>query len=152
MKMIMTIRRFAALLAASMSLATAGQAAPPPTEACSEVKRLPDGMFTFQPKPGLSLLETARQPGPFVYRHDGDVVAFSCVRARALPQVDDVEILQAGFELFLAGWGTGMRMLKLSIDQGRVRYEVTDGSLSAAEQKELNDILAAMQARTSSRT
>ena len=150
MKRILATGIFAAMLAAS-SPPAAAQTASPDREICSEVKKLPDGMFTFEPKPGLSLLEMARQPGQFAYRHAGDVVAFSCFRVRSLPEVDDVEILQGGFDLFLSGRDTGMRLLKLSLDGGRVRYEVSDGILSAAEQRALGDIVAAMQARLGNR-
>jgi hypothetical protein len=111
------------------------------------VKQLPDGKFTYQPKPGLSVLEAARRPGPFAYDHPGDVVGFSCLRTRPLPELDDMEILQAGFELYLGNWAMDLTMIKLSLVDGQVRSEVISGSLSAKEEKELAGIVAGMQAR-----
>lgn len=146
-KKTIAITAFALAVASAASPPGPAEAASRNRESCSEVKKLPDGRFTYQLKPGLSVLEAARRPGPFAYEHPGDVTGFSCLRARPLPELDDVEILQAGFELYLGGGTTDLTMIKLSLVNGQVRHQVIAGSLSARGQKELTGMVAGMQAR-----
>ncbi|HYN46845.1 MAG TPA: hypothetical protein VES64_09150 [Allosphingosinicella sp.] len=113
---------------------------------CTAIRRAGTG-FTYSAEPGLSVRALVRAPGPFVHGLGDDVVSFTCLRTQAMPEIDDVEVLQAGYELFLGSRGTGMRMIKLSLAGGRVAFEIDGGALSAGEQRNLTRIVAAMQAR-----
>ncbi|HEV7661699.1 MAG TPA: hypothetical protein VGO55_17805 [Allosphingosinicella sp.] len=100
--------------------------------------------------PGLSVRALVAAPGPFVHDLGADVVAFTCFRSEVMPEVDDVEVLQAGLELYLGSMSTGTRMIKLSLAGGRVRFEAMQGSLNGGERRSLARIVAAMQARVDS--
>jgi hypothetical protein len=113
---------------------------------CTAIRRLGTG-FTFSAEPGLSVRALVRAPGPFVHSLGDNVVGFSCLRSQTMPEVDDVEVLQAGYDLYLASPSAGLRLIKLSLAGGRVAFEVSDGALSGSEQSNLTRIVAAMQAR-----
>ena len=113
---------------------------------CMSMHRV-EGGFTNRSPPGLSVRALVSAPGPFVNSFGDDVVAFTCFRDRPLPEVDDVEILQAGYALYLGSQPTGLRMIKLSLENGRVAYEVSGGALSDGERRSLDRIVARMQAR-----
>lgn len=113
---------------------------------CTAIRRAGTG-FTYSAEPGLSVRALVRAPGPFAHDLGDDVVAFTCMRSEVMPEVDDVEVLQAGLELYLGSANTGIRLIKLSLAGGLVRYEVMEGTLSTGEQRNLTRIVAAMQAR-----
>jgi hypothetical protein len=114
---------------------------------CSALRRLPDDKFTYTLERGYSIIDQTAKPGPFVNTLGDDVSGFVCVREDPIPVVDDVEVLQAGFSLYLGGRKTGNRMLAIRIEDGRVTTEVSNGELDAGEQKRLAKVVAAMQAR-----
>jgi hypothetical protein len=113
---------------------------------CTAIRRAGTG-FTYSAEPGLSVRALVAAPGPFVHSLGADVVAFTCMRSEAMPEVDDVEVLQAGLELYLGSRNTGTPLIKLSLAGGQVRYEVMEGTLSGGERHNLTRIVAAMQAR-----
>lgn len=147
------------IIAAAVSLSLAAAMPPAPATAgapgmalprdlqCSVIRKLPDGKFTYTMEPGLSVAEMVRKPGPFVNDRGDDVVAYVCIRTDPIPEIDDVEVLLAGFEFFVAGEKTGMRMIKLKLVDGRVTHEVSSGALDAGERKKLTRVLEAMQRR-----
>lgn len=117
---------------------------------CSAVLKLEGGGFSYRPEPGLSVLRLARAEGPFAYDNPGNVVGFSCLRTELLPDEADLEILQAGYELYIAGQRSGMLILELSLVDGRVKAEM-DGTLNPGEQRRLDRVVEKMQARLSER-
>jgi hypothetical protein len=114
---------------------------------CMATRQAEGGGFTVSGAPGLSVRALAAAPGPFVHDLGADVVAFTCMRSEVMPEVGDVEVLQAGLELYLGSMRTGTRMIKLALTGGRVRFEVLQGSLNGGERRSLDRIVAAMQAR-----
>jgi hypothetical protein len=141
-------------LACAGAALLAALAAPAPAAAfesrdlmCMATRQAEGGGFTVSSAPGLSVRALVAAPGPFVHDLGADVVAFTCMRSEAMPEVDDVEVLQAGLELSLGSMGTGTRMIKLVLTGGRIRFEVLQGSLNGGERRSLARIVAAMQAR-----
>ena len=114
---------------------------------CMATRQAEGGGFRVSSVPGLSVRALVAAPGPLVHGLGADVVAFTCMRSEAMPEVDDVEVLQAGLELYLGSMSTGTRMIKLSLTGGRVRFEVMQGGLNGGERRSLTRIVAAMQAR-----
>lgn len=140
-----------------LALAFGALAAPAPAAAasrdvmCSVVLKLEGGGFSYRPEPGLSVLRLARAEGPFAYDNPGDVVGFSCLRTELVPDEADLEILQAGYDLYIAGQRNGMLILELSLADGRVKAEMDGGALNPAEQRRLDRVVGEMQARLSER-
>lgn len=114
---------------------------------CTAIRQAEGGGFMVSGAPGLSVRALVAAPGPFVHDLGADVVAFTCFRSEVMPEVDDVEVLQAGLELYLGSTRTGMRMIKLGLSGGRVRFEVMQGGLNGGERRSLARIVAAMQTR-----
>ncbi len=114
---------------------------------CGSIRRTEDGRFRNSIDPGLSVRALVAEPGPFVQRLGPDVVAFTCFRSEVLPEVDDVEVLQAGYGLYLGSPRTGTRMIKLELAGGRVAFEAIGGDLSRGERRSLERIVGQMQAR-----
>jgi hypothetical protein len=114
---------------------------------CTAIRQAAGGGFTVSGAPGLSVRALVAAPGPFVHDLGADVVAFTCFRSEVMPEVDDVEVLQAGLELYLGSMSTGTRMIKLTLTGGRVRFEAMQGGLNGGERRSLARIVAAMQAR-----
>lgn len=139
------------------AVALGALAAPVPAEAasrdvmCSVVLKLEGGGFSYRPEPGLSVLRLARAEGPFIYDNPGNVAGFSCLRTELLPDEADLEVLQAGYELYIAGQRSRMLILELSLADGRVKAEMADGALNPGEQRRLDRVVEKMQARLSER-
>jgi hypothetical protein len=119
---------------------------------CMATRQAAGGGFTVSGAPGLSVRALVAAPGPFVHDLGADVVAFTCFRSEVMPEVDDVEVLQAGLELYLGSTSTGTRMIKLALTGGRVRFDVMQGNLNGGERRSLGRIVAAMQARVDAAT
>ena len=142
-------------LACAAALALAGFAAVPASAggireiSCQEIVRTDDGRFTYRSAP-FSVLRDVRAPGPFAYENSGGVVAFSCARSTLVPQVDDVEVLQAGYGLTIGTMRGGIVLLELSLESGRVAYSLNGGELSPRERREVDAVVARMQARLES--
>jgi hypothetical protein len=115
--------------------------------ACQTVERVPAGGFTYRQQPGLSILAQARGDGAFTYEHDGRVVGFTCLRPGGLPDVEEVEVLQAGFSLAIGGDRSPLRIVQLELTGGTVTAEMLSGTLDPADRRRLDAIVAAMQAR-----
>lgn len=147
------IMKYATMAAASLCLFAAGAAAAAPPRGgarditCQTVERLPAGGFTYRPQPGLSILAQARGDGAFTFEHDGQVVGFTCLRPGGLPDVEEVEVLQAGFSLAIGGNSAPLRIVQLELTAGRVVAEMLAGELEPADRRRLDAIVAAMQAR-----
>jgi hypothetical protein len=114
---------------------------------CGAIRRTADGHFTTSMAPGFSVRALVAEPGPFVQRLGADVVAFTCFRDQVMPEADDVEVLQAGYTLYLGSQRTGMRMIKLELAGGRVTFDVSSGDLNGGERRSLARIVEQMQAR-----
>ena len=114
---------------------------------CGSIRRTEDGRFRNSLDPGLSVRALVAEPGPFVQRLGPDVVAFTCFRSEPMPEVDDVEVLQAGYALYLGSPRYGTRMIKLELVDGRVTFEAMSGALSGGERRSLQRIVGQMQAR-----
>jgi hypothetical protein len=114
---------------------------------CQTVRRLEDGRFTYRMEPGLSVSALVARPGPFVHDLGADVVGFTCFRSDPMPELDDVEVLQAGFSLYLGSPGTQARVIALELTDGRIVYRTLNGSLDGGEQRALERIVARMQVR-----
>lgn len=114
---------------------------------CQTVERLPSGNYTYRMQPGLSILALARADGDFAWQHGGEVVGFSCLRRGGMPDVDDVEVLQAGFSLAVGDAAGMLRVVQLKIENRRVAAETIAGTLDPADRRRLDAIVAAMQAR-----
>ena len=136
-----------ALLGVVASLPTPAAAYDSRDLLCGTIRRTADGLFTNRMEPGLSVRAMIMEPGPFVQRLGPDVVAFICFRDQVMPEVDDVEVLQAGYSLYLGSSRTGVRMIKLELVGGRVRFEAMSGNLNGGERRSLAQIVEQMQAR-----
>lgn len=142
-------------LAAAAALALGGAAAPAAGQprgggadiSCQRIETLPGGGFTFRMHPGLSILALARADGAFAWRHGGEVVGFSCLRRGGLPDVEEVEVLQAGYSLAVAAPGRDLRVVQLELKDGRVIASMIAGALEPADRRRLDAVVAAMQAR-----
>ncbi len=136
-----------ALLGATAMLPAPARAYDSQDLMCGTIRRTEDGRFRNSMDSGLSVRALVAEPGPFVQRLGPDVVAFTCFRSEVMPEVDDVEVLQAGYGLYLGSMRTGTRMIKLELVDGRVRFETVGGALSGGERRSLERIVAQMQAR-----
>jgi hypothetical protein len=114
---------------------------------CATIETVAGGRFTHRTRPGLSVLALARADGAFAFRHDGEVVGFVCLRRSGLPEVEEVEVLQAGFTLGIGRVGDSVTIVHLQLANGRVVAEMLDGKFEAGDQRRLNMVVAAMQAR-----
>jgi hypothetical protein len=140
-----------ALAALGLWAAAEASAAPPRGGnrdiSCQSVERLPGGNFTFRMRPGLSILALARADGAFRWEHGGPVVGFSCLRPGGMPDVDDFEVLQAGFSLAIGDAAGPLRVIQLELKDGRVTARAIAGTVDAADRRRLDAIVTAMQAR-----
>ncbi|HEX8642919.1 MAG TPA: hypothetical protein VF702_03285 [Allosphingosinicella sp.] len=115
--------------------------------ACATIETVPGGRFTHRSRPGLSVLALARADGPFTFEHGGEVVGFVCLRRSGLPEVDEVEVLQAGFTLGIGGVGRTVTLIHLELKNGRIETEMLDGALDTGDERRLSAVVAGMQAR-----
>ena len=137
----------AAAWAASLALpAVPASAAGGRELSCQEIVKTDDGRFTYRPA-GFSILAKTRSPGPFVYDNTGGVVAFSCARTEIVPQPDDVEVLQAGYDLTIGSMRGALVLLELSVADGRITHSVSGGELSPRERRALEAVLVRFQER-----
>ena len=134
------------MIAAAAAILALTPAAAPGDLLCSALRTLPGGKFTYTLERGYSVAAEAAKPGPFVNDRGDDVAGFVCMRDDPFPEVDDVEVLQAGFILYIGG-KTGDRLIELELVDGQVKSDVINGELSAGEQTRLDRVVAAMQAR-----
>lgn len=114
---------------------------------CQTIVRLPEGGFSYRQQPGLSILALARADGAFTFEHAGDVAGFTCLRRGGLPDIEEVEVLQAGYSLAIGGDAAPLRVLQLELEDGHVNARMIAGTLDAGDQRRLDAIVAAMQAR-----
>lgn len=114
------------------------------------MERLPSGNYTYRMQPGLSILALARADGAFAWEHGGEVVGFSCLRRGGMPDVDDVEVLQAGYSLAIGDAAGALRVVQLEIENRRVGAEMIAGTMDPADRRRLDAVVAAMQARIDS--
>jgi hypothetical protein len=114
---------------------------------CQTIVRVPGGGFSYRQQPGLSILALARGDGAFAFDNDGDVAGFSCLRSGGLPDVEEVEVLQAGFSLAIGGSAAPLRIVQLELENGHVNASMIAGTMDDADARRLAAIVAAMQAR-----
>jgi hypothetical protein len=150
----MTTLRLAAAAALALAAAGAAGAAPPRGGAadisCQRIETLPNGGFTYRMQPGLSILALARADGAFSWSHGGEVVGFACLRRGGLPDVEEVEVLQAGYSLAIGAPGRELRLVQLELKEGRVVADMLVGTMEPGDRRRLDAIVAAMQARIDS--
>lgn len=114
---------------------------------CSALRQVEGGKYTYTVERGYSVTDEVARPGPFVNDRGKDVIGFVCLRENAIPRVDDVEVLQAGFSLYIGEVAHEKRMVVLALVDGRVTSDVLDGELNDDEARRLARVVVAMQLR-----
>ncbi len=121
---------------------------------CSWITQTPEGKFRSEPKPFWSLMiaglnvelkpeERARYS---VKQEDvpPQVTGFACQREPAMLVSGDVAFLKAGKVIYLSPAGASATIVKYSMANQRIGYDVTSGVLSPNQKKQIDQALAAL--------
>lgn len=150
----MTLPRFSLALAAALSgalLATAAPAADSPRPLrelrCDLLRAEDGGRMAAVDAPDLHVLRQTAAAGNFSPAIPRGTAGIMCGRSNILPAAHDDEVILLGLPLFLAETGSSGRLGVLEIDDGRYRFRMLDGRLSAGEQSAIDTRIAEFQRR-----
>jgi hypothetical protein len=146
--------RFTALSLAALgglALASAAPAAGSPRPLrelrCDLMETQSGGRMTTIEAPDLHVLQQTAAAGRFSPEIPEGTSGILCGRSSILPAAHDDEVLILGVPLFIAETGSGGRLGVLEIDQGRYRFRMLEGRLTADEQTAINGRLDEFQRR-----
>jgi hypothetical protein len=148
--------RFSALTLAALCGAAFVIAAPavaadsqrPLTELrCDLMESTPQGRMSTIEAPDLHVLQQTSAAGRFSADIPEGTAGIMCGRSSILPAAHDDEVIYLGVPLFIAETGSPGRLGVLEIDQGRYRFRMLEGRLSADEQAAIDRRLDEYQRR-----
>lgn len=149
----MTLRLTALSLAAlgGLFLASAAPAADSPRPLrelrCDLMETQRGGRMTTIEAPDLHVLAQTAAAGHFSPDIPEGTSGILCGRSSILPAAHDDEVIYLGVPLFIAETGAPGRLGVLEIDQGRYRFRMIEGRLSADEQAAIDSLLDEFQRR-----
>lgn len=115
---------------------------------CNLILRTEDGRFTYSSRPGLSVLDLTAPDGPIERSELPDNVSgFACIRTSQVPDINDIEVLQAGLSLSISGSARELRIMSLTLADGRVSYQMGVGAMNRSETRATEEVIRQMQAR-----
>jgi hypothetical protein len=144
-----TALSLAALGAAFAFAAPAAADSPRPLRElrCDLMETTPQGRMSTIEAPDLHVLQQTAVAGRFRPEIPDGTAGIMCGRSSILPAAHDDEVIILGVPLFIAETGSGRRLGVLEIDQGRYRFRMLEGRLSADEQAAMNGRLDEFQRR-----
>ena len=95
----------------------------------------------------LRVLEQTAAPGRFAPEIPRGTSAVICARTSIVPAANDDEVLWLGLPLFITEPGGGGRYGVLEVDDGRYRFRLIHGELTADEQPLVDQRMAEFQSR-----
>lgn len=150
----MTLRFTALSLAAlgGVALASAAPAAadsPRPLRElrCDLMETTREGRMSTVEAIDLHVLAQTSAAGRFSTNIPEGTAGIMCGRSSILPAAHDDEVIYLGVPLFIAETGSPGRLGVLEIDQGRFRFRMLEGRLSAEEQAAMDGRLDEFQRR-----
>jgi len=150
--MSMDFRSFGlATLGVATILAAAAPAAAAPARPFREVRC--DLMDTYRGRlrtfeaPDLRVVEQTAAPGRFNPAIPQGTTAVICARTSIVPAANDDEVLWLGLPLFITEPGGGARYGVLEVNDGRYRFRLIHGELTAEEQPLVDQRMAEFQRR-----
>jgi hypothetical protein len=146
-----TLRLTALSLAAlsGVALASTAAAADRPLRElrCDLMETTREGRMSTIEAPDLHVLAQTSAAGRFSTDIPEGTAGIMCGRSSILPAAHDDEVIYLGVPLFIAETGTPGRLGVLEIDQGRYRFRMLEGRLSAEEQTAMDGRLDEFQRR-----
>ena len=146
--------RFAALslaawgVALAFSAPTAADAQRPISELrCDLMETTGEGRISTIEAPDLNVLQQTAVAGRFRPEIPEGTAGIMCGRSHILPAAHDDEVIILGVPLFIAETDLGRRLGVLEINQGRYRFRMLEGRLSADEQTAMDGRLDEFQRR-----
>jgi hypothetical protein len=146
--------RFTALSLAALGglfLASAAPAADSPRPLrelrCDLMETTPQGRMSTIEAPDLHVLQQTAVAGRFTPEIPEGTAGILCGRSHILPAAHDDEVIILGVPLFIAETGSGRRLGVLEINDGRYRFRMLEGRLSADEQSAMDRRLDEFQRR-----
>jgi hypothetical protein len=148
--------RFTALSLAALSgvaLASAAPAAAADSQRplrelrCDLMETTREGRMSTIEAPNLHVLQQTSAAGRFSTDIPEGTAGIMCGRSSILPAAHDDEVIYLGVPLFIAETGSPGRLGVLEIDQGRYRFRMLEGRLSAEEQTAMDGRLDEFQRR-----
>ena len=144
--------RFTALTLAALSgvaLASAAPAADRPLRElrCDLMETTREGRMSTVEAIDLHVLQQTSAAGRFSTDIPEGTAGIMCGRSSILPAAHDDEVIYLGVPLFIAETGSPGRLGVLEIDQGRFRFRMLEGRLSAEEQTAMDGRLDEFQRR-----
>jgi len=146
--------RFPALSLAALGVALASAApaaadSPRPLREvrCDLMETTPEGRMSTIEAPDLHVLQQTAGTGRFAPEIPEGTAGIMCGRSSIMPSAHDDEVIILGVPLFIAETGSAGRLGVLEIDQGRYRFRMLEGRLSADEQRAMDGRLDEFQRR-----
>jgi hypothetical protein len=148
--------RFTALSLAALSgvaLASAAPAAAADSQRplrelrCDLMETTREGRMSTVEAMDLHVLQQTSAAGRFSTNIPEGTAGIMCGRSSILPAAHDDEVIYLGVPLFIAETGSPGRLGVLEIDQGRFRFRMLEGRLSAEEQAAMDGRLDEFQRR-----
>lgn len=146
------IPRFIALSLAALGIASAAPAAtdsqrPLRELRCDLMETAREGRMSTIEAPDLHVLQQTAAAGRFSVALPDGAAGILCARSNIMPAAHDDEVIVLGVPLFIAETGSPGRLGVLEIDQGRYRFRMLEGRLSADEQAAMDGRLDEFQRR-----
>lgn len=136
----------AASILAAVAPADASPARPFREVRCDLMDTYRGRLRTFE-APDLRVLEQTASPGRFEPAIPQGTTAVICARTNVVPAANDDEVLWLGLPLFITEPGDGGRYGVLEVNDGRYRFRLIHGALTADEQPLVDQRLAEFQRR-----
>jgi hypothetical protein len=144
-----TALSLAALGAALASATPAAADSPRPLREvrCDLMETAGGGRMSTIEAPNLHVLQQTAAAGRFSPEIPEGTAGIMCGRSNIMPAAHDDEVIILGVPLFIAETGSAGRLGVLEIDQGRYRFRMLEGRLSADEQTAMDRRLDEFQRR-----
>ena len=115
----------------------------PKEQRCSWIYQTPEGKFRFEPRYEWSLLQSTRDPAAPPL--PANVVNISCLRDPPVLVPGDLAQLKQGRTLSFGTMDQGLTIVRYTLADGKLSYEVTSGGLGEKNRKKVEKAMAAVQ-------
>jgi hypothetical protein len=114
---------------------------------CDLMETTREGRMSTIEASDLHVLQQTSAAGRFSTNIPEGTAGIMCGRSSIMPAAHDDEVIYLGVPLFIAETGSPGRLGVLEIDQGRFRFRMLEGRLSAEEQAAMDGRLDEFQRR-----